>query len=364
MVATLQRQGRLVIGPVARDGVISHEVIDSADDLPVGWTETQSGGRYRLEPTGTEERFAFSSPSTSWKRFLYPERTMLLRVTREGDDVVVAEPNQEVKPVAFFGIRSCDLAAIGIQDRVFLDPEAVDPTYQALREDVFIVAAACGSPAQTCFCESMGPGPSPRLGYDLTLRELSTITGIEYLVEEGSKRGRVLLAEIPGRDVYPSDFDAASAQHESAVALMERSIAPADPPAAAKNLDHSRWDNIAERCLACGNCTMVCPTCFCSTTVDTTDLSGDVAERWREWDSCFTLDFSHMHGGSVRTTVASRYRQWLLHKLVTWQDQFGTSGCVGCGRCITWCPVGIDLTQEIALLAKTEDLMLVGTAEL
>jgi len=276
----------------------------------------------------------------------------------------VAEPKQEVKPVAFFGIRSCDLAAIGIQDRVFLDPEAVDPTYQALREDVFIVAAACGSPAETCFCESMGPGPSPRLGYDLTLRELPTLTGIEYLVEEGSKRGRELLADIPGRDTYPSDFDASSAQHESAVALMERSIAAADPPAAAKNLEHSRWDNIAERCLACGNCTMVCPTCFCGTTVDTTDLSGDVAERWREWDSCFTLDFSHMHGGSVRTTVASRYRQWLLHKLVTWQDQFGTSGCVGCGRCITWCPVGIDLTEEIALLAKTEDLMLVGNPEL
>lgn len=119
------------------------------------------------------------------------------------------------------------------------------------------------------------------------------------------------------------------------------------------NLDHPRWDEVASRCLACTNCTLVCPTCFCSTVEDTTDLTGGVAERWQTWDSCFTMDFSYIHGGSVRKTHRARYRQWLTHKLASWIDQFGTSGCVGCGRCITWCPVGIDLTEEVRALRES-----------
>jgi ferredoxin len=115
------------------------------------------------------------------------------------------------------------------------------------------------------------------------------------------------------------------------------------------------WADVAERCLTCGNCTMVCPTCFCTTTEDTTDLTGDHAERWQHWASCFELDFSYLHGGGVRLSGASRYRQWITHKLSTWHDQFGGSGCVGCGRCIAWCPVGIDITAEVARLAELRD---------
>jgi len=112
------------------------------------------------------------------------------------------------------------------------------------------------------------------------------------------------------------------------------------------NANHPRWDEVAERCLTCGNCTNVCPTCFCTTTDDATDITGTISERVRRWDSCFTLDFSYVHGGSVRSSARSRYRQWITHKLAHWIDQFGSSGCVGCGRCITWCPVGIDITEE------------------
>ena len=121
-----------------------------------------------------------------------------------------------------------------------------------------------------------------------------------------------------------------------------------------RNYNNERWQDLAQRCLDCGNCTMACPTCFCSKVEDITDLTGDHAERWREWDSCFTMDFSYIHGGSVRATTRSRYRQWLVHKLATWLDQFGSSGCVGCGRCITWCPVGIDLTEEVRLIRGSE----------
>jgi ferredoxin len=97
---------------------------------------------------------------------------------------------------------------------------------------------------------------------------------------------------------------------------------------------------------------MVCPTCFCASVQETTDLSGEQVDRRRQWDSCFNFDFSYLNGGVVRDQVRSRYRQWLTHKLATWWDQFGLSGCVGCGRCITWCPVGIDLTQEVAALRE------------
>jgi ferredoxin len=113
------------------------------------------------------------------------------------------------------------------------------------------------------------------------------------------------------------------------------------------NLEHPRWDEVATRCLSCTNCTQVCPTCFCVTVEDHSNLKGTVAERTRVWDSCFTLDFSHVYGGNIRPTIRSRYRQWLTHKLASWIDQFGIIGCVGCGRCITWCPVGIDITEEV-----------------
>jgi ferredoxin len=119
------------------------------------------------------------------------------------------------------------------------------------------------------------------------------------------------------------------------------------------NLEHPRWQQVADRCLSCANCTLVCPTCFCSSVSDVADLSGDHASRERQWASCFTLEHSQMHGGNARPTVASRYRQWLTHKLAGWIDQFGSSGCTGCGRCITWCPVGIDLTAEVAAIRET-----------
>jgi ferredoxin len=129
----------------------------------------------------------------------------------------------------------------------------------------------------------------------------------------------------------------------------------------ARNLDHPRWDEVAERCLACGNCTLVCPTCFCSDVRDKTTLTGEI-RRERSWASCFDLEHSYLHGGPVRATTSSRYRQWLTHKLSTWWDQFGTSGCVGCGRCIAWCPVGIDLTEEAAAIRSTDGAVRPGAA--
>jgi sulfhydrogenase subunit beta (sulfur reductase) len=254
---------------------------------------------------------------------------------------------------AFLGARSCDLHAMDIQDKVFLDPSATDPTYASGRNGAFVIAVNCGVAGGTCFCVSMETGPKATDGFDLALTELLDADRHEFLIEVGSEAGAELLATVPARDARAADTETAARIVEHTAASMGRSMDTHDiRDLLAANLEHPRWDDVAERCLSCTNCTLVCPTCFCSSVEDVTDLAGENAERWRVWDSCFTADHSYLHGGSVRPTIRSRYRQWLTHKLGTWIDQFGTSGCVGCGRCITWCPVGIDLTEEVRAIRQ------------
>jgi ferredoxin len=250
-------------------------------------------------------------------------------------------------------VRSCDLHAIAIQDRIFIGGRFVDPDYAARREGAFVVAANCFEPGGTCFCVSMGTGPRAEAGYDLAVTEI--LEGAHrLLVEVGTERGAAVLEKLPARLAEQADVDAAERAVAGAAARMGRRMESGDlRDLLADNLEHPRWDDVAERCLTCGNCVLVCPTCFCSTVEDHTDLAGEQAERWRTWDTCFSVDHSYIHGGSVRPSSRSRYRQWMTHKLGTWHDQFGTSGCVGCGRCITWCPVGIDITEEVAAIRAT-----------
>ena len=350
IVGHLRSEGLTVVGPVWRDGTIRLDEIDGIAELPTGWTDDQDGGYYRLVELDRPEIFGHAAPAMPWKRWLYPERTLLVRAERHNGPVEIVAPHSEAPLLAFFGIRSCDLHAIGVLDRVFLDP--ADPEYAARRDGVFIVAAACGRPGGTCFCASMGTGPAPTAGYDIALTELWSDGRYEFLAAPGTERGEAVLDLVDSRPANAEDEAAVDALVGAAEASMGRYLDPTHPTAAARRYDHPHWDDVAARCLTCANCTLVCPTCFCSTTEDTTDLTGAVAERWRTWDSCFTLDFSYLAGAPLRASARSRYRQWLLHKLVTWHDQFGVSGCVGCGRCITWCPVGIDLTAEIAAIAQ------------
>jgi ferredoxin len=200
----------------------------------------------------------------------------------------------------------------------------------------------------------MHTGPRATSGFDLALTEVLDTEQHYFLVEVGSTRGAAILHHVPHREAQPAHLAVAERIIASTAAQMGRSLDTTDiKDLLYRNLEHPRWDEVAARCLACGNCTMVCPTCFCTTVSDVTDLTGQHAERWRTWDSCFTLDFSYVHGGSVRTSTKARYRQWLTHKLATWIDQFGTSGCVGCGRCITWCPVAIDITAEVGAIRQS-----------
>jgi ferredoxin len=317
--------------------------------------DVQEAGSYRLERRDDEARFGYAVGPHSWKQFLFPPRVRLWRARRSSDGAVaVEETPPEDGPYAFFGMRSCELHAMAIQDRVFIGGKYVDGDYAARRKDAFVVAVNCFEPAATCFCVSMNTGPKVESGYDLALTEI--LDGEHrFLAEAGSERGAEILGELRRKPTGDADVDAAGRSVAGTVEKMGRQLDVRDlRDLLASTLEHPRWDDVAERCLTCGNCTLVCPTCFCSSVEDVTDLTGDRAERTRSWDSCFSLDHSYIHGGNIRPSGRSRYRQWLTHKFGTWHDQFDSSGCVGCGRCIAWCPVGIDVTEELTAIRAGE----------
>jgi ferredoxin len=349
LIDALARRGYQVLGPTLRDGAIVYDEIACLDDLPRGWTDRQEAGRYRIEKRGDDALFGYAVGPQSWKRFLHPPVERLWQARRAADGLSIEQEAQAPR-FAFLGVRACELNAIAIQDKVFLDGPYRDAAYAERRKDNFVIALNCGEAGGTCFCVSMQTGPKADSGFDLALTELLGERH-EFLVEIGSDAGASLLGEVPHRPAAPSDIAAGEAVVADTAAHMGRVLDTAGiKELLQNNPEHPRWDDVAERCLACANCTMACPTCFCTTVEDRTDLSGEIAERERKWDSCFTLDFSYIHGGSVRKQTRSRYRQWMTHKLAHWIDQFGTSGCVGCGRCITWCPVGIDITEEAAAI--------------
>jgi ferredoxin len=231
---------------------------------------------------------------------------------------------------------------------VFLGEPYTDPGYGQRRSNICIVAVNCGEAGATCFCASMGTGPQANTGFDLALTEVLDADRHYFVVDVGTPLGTDILANVPHTTASDAEKLAAERRVAEAASEMGRTLDTTNiHDLLMTNLEHSRWEDVANRCLSCSNCTMVCPTCFCSTVEDVTDLAGEQAERVRRWDSCFTGDFSYIYGGSIRNSTKSRYRQWMTHKLATWIDQFGVSGCVGCGRCITWCPVGIDITEEV-----------------
>jgi sulfhydrogenase subunit beta (sulfur reductase) len=354
LLDALQQQYR-IIGPTVRDQAIVYEEIAAVTDLPIGWTDEQDGGTYRLRRRNDEALFGYVVGPHSWKKFLHLPHLRLWQAQRTEDGFDVVPEAKNLRPMAFIGVRSCELHAIAIQDKVLLNDQFTDTFYEAQRADIFIVAVNCGQAGGTCFCVSMQTGPRATFGYDLVLTEVLENNQHYFVVEAGTEQGQQLLNQLPHRAALPEEQQKVATIATNTSAQMGRAMDTTDiKELLYRNLEHPRWDDVATRCLTCANCTMVCPTCFCTTVEDVTDLSGEHAERWRRWDSCFTLDFTYLHGGSVRVSTKSRYRQWMTHKLASWIDQFGSSGCVGCGRCITWCPVGIDLTEEVRAIRTTE----------
>ena len=354
LIEALAARHYRVMGPTVRDGAIVYDRIAGVADLPAGWTDEQEAGRYRLKRRDDPALFGFAVGPHSWKRFLHPPAETLWTAHRDGEGFTISLRDEEPARFAFIGVRACEIHAMAVQDKVFCDGPYPDEGYRERRRNAFIVAVNCGEAGGTCFCVSMRTGPKAQSGFDLALTELLGAEQHEFLVEVGSEAGAELLGQLPYRPAEDAQLAAAQAVVARTASRMGRTLETGGIKELLQgNLEHPRWDEVADRCLTCGNCTMVCPTCFCTTVEDHGDLAGDSAERVRLWDSCFTMDFSDLHGGSARHTPRARYRQWMTHKLAHWIDQFGTSGCVGCGRCITWCPVGIDITEEAAAIRAT-----------
>jgi ferredoxin len=360
LVGALRDRGYAVVGPTVRDGAIALAPVRGIDDLPRGWGDEQDAARYRLRRRDDDAFFGFAAGAQSAKPVFFPADELFWRGRRTGDEFTVdelgpesADDTEGTGPYALLGVRSCDLHAVAIHDAVLIGRNHVDVRYAARRADAFVVAVTCGAPGGTCFCASMGTGPRPDDGYDLSLTELLDDGPHRFLVEVGTARGAEALAEVPTVQATSVDVQAADEVEAWSVAHMGRTLDTEGlKDVLYASTENPRWDDVAARCLACTNCTLVCPTCFCTSVEDVADLTGDAAERHRVWDSCFSEGFSYIHGGSVRSETRSRYRQWMTHKLASWVDQFGMSGCVGCGRCITWCPAAIDITAEAAALRR------------
>jgi len=353
LITSLGSQGYRVMGPVVVNGAIVHREVQSAEEIPVGWHDSQQPGSYRLKRTDDDEAFGWAVGPESFKQSVFPSSAVLWRARRDGQDVTVEPAVDDARPEAFFGARPCEVAALDVLGGVLAGASRPDPLFTRRRGAAFVVAVECGRPAATCFCASMGSGPGAASGFDLALTELAG-RDHRFLVRVGSERGAAVLAGVASRPAGAEDLRGREEVLARAAAAITRTLdADAAPALLARNLEHPRWEDVATRCLACGNCTLVCPTCFCAAVEEKTDLAGAV-EQTRRWDSCFDLAHSYLHGGSVRVSTRSRYRQWMTHKLSTWVDQFGNSGCVGCGRCITWCPVGIDITEELAAIASSD----------
>jgi ferredoxin len=344
----LAEDGFSIVAPRIADGTIAYAETASASDLPWGVSLAQDAGSSKIVKDSHSHCFAWANGPQALKPLLFAPREPLWRISRNEDGgYAVAAVTTAQRPLAVIGVRACDLAALSIQDRHFLGGPHPDPHYGARREGLFMVAVNCTHPAATCFCASTGDGPEAKQAFDLALTEGED----GFVAESGSPAGERILAMLQLGEASSAQIEAAAAQLSIAASSQHRTLPSTNlRDSLMARLDHPRWREVAERCLACGNCTAVCPTCFCHAEVEDAGLDGNASLHSREWDSCFGERHGYIHGKQLRPEIHQRYRQWLTHKLATWHDQYGRSGCVGCGRCIAWCPVGIDITEEAAAL--------------
>jgi len=377
----LNAQGYRIVGPrIHQNQAIFYEDLQGPQDLPMGWTDEQSPGKYRIFTDSNKYYFNFNCSPQSWKKYLNPSKQKLFSAKKNLDDssFTITEEHIPEQKIAFLGMKACELSALAIQDNVFMHNQYKDLTYKIRRENILRISIDCLKASNTCFCTSMDQGPGAEKNFDLALSELKVEQGQiresaegksqsfplkheGFLIRAGTEMGWSILNQLK-LDIA-SEFQKQKVRNQ-VIEVAGQITRRLDTDEIKQNLfsmrNSSKWETVAGACLSCANCTMACPTCFCSSVEDVTDLSGEHTERWKRWDSCFTGDFSFVHGGAIRQTVASRYRQWATHKLAYWQDQFGESGCVGCGRCIAWCPVGIDLTEvanELQMEFKERDLI-------
>jgi len=349
LIRNLRDRGYTVVGPSLSEGVVRLMELTGSADLATGVVDVQAPGSYAL---GRESPLVFSSVNgpDSPKRYIHPAEVELSKLVDIGDGIESVSAFHPVGKFAFFGIRPCDLRAVEVMDRTMLTPGFEDRVYSALRNNSIFIVVNCTKAGENCFCVSMGTGPSAESGYDVAITELP-----EKLLVDIPEKNTPLFQGIELKPATEAELRTGAEMVQRAREQMGMRIAERDPSKRMyAAMDSPAWGKVAERCLACGNCTMVCPTCFCNTIIDRIDLRDESVSRVRVWDSCLSRDFVYSAGGNPRLQKMARYRQFVMHKFAYWPDEFGTYGCVGCGRCITWCPVGIDITETVNGVLKDQ----------
>jgi len=349
LLSLLQGDGYRLVGPTEEQGAIVYREIDSTDALPAGLVDHQAPGSYRLERQAHHRWFDWVGTAQGLKPLLFTPEQPLWVAHPDDNGFNFKTVADTPPPTAVIGVRSCDLAALALQDRHFLHGAFVDPHYQARRQSLLLIAVNCHRSADTCFCVSTGDGPEVKTGADLVLDELDE--GFE--IRATSDTGQALLGRLATQALHPGQQHRNRELRQQAT-VQQRALPSTNlrDPLYAARADERHWQPVAARCLTCGNCTAVCPTCFCFRVDQQAPLDGSESEAVRRWDSCFSDEHSYVVGHVVRKSAEHKYRQWLTHKLAIWHDQYGRSGCTGCGRCITWCPVGIDLVEEAQRLCR------------
>ncbi|MDG3088536.1 4Fe-4S dicluster domain-containing protein [Vibrio hannami] len=346
--------GYKIIAPVIRNGAILFDSVTSPGELACGVRERQAPGKYSLDSDSSGHFFSWNTGLQGLKPLLFKPEQTLWSCRAEDSGLSFHQAPLGAEKIAVIGVRACDLAALALQDKHFLFGPYQDEFYKAQREKLLLVAVNCSASGEQCFCVSTGTGPEAKFYYDLVLDELDD----GFLLEQGSDKGLAVLDALSLEPASAERCAMAKVQVNAAAKNQNKQMPDERKLQQLTELLADRhWESIAERCLSCGNCTLVCPTCFCSKQESKRHLfpdaeGGVISEQVRLWDSCFSVEHSHIFGKNFRPTISSRYRQWVTHKLANWQSQYGRSGCVGCGRCITWCPAAIDLVEEVQDLLK------------
>jgi sulfhydrogenase subunit beta (sulfur reductase) len=321
-----------VFGPVRKGNMLLFEQIESVHNIA-------------LEPGNT---------MNSAKDALFPQTERLFAYRHGESGVQIDGPSVEEKGLVLFGVRPCDARGIVLLDKVFGGP-LQDPYYVEKRARTVVIGMACATPDPKCFCIALGGGPCSTEGSDLLLLDL----GDRYLVKAESPKGIALLQDRA--------FEKADKETHTRADLVEKKAEESMNKAVLGKLDVGEalekrletlfndpiWDDITESCLGCGICTYLCPTCHCFDILD--EAGQSTGERIRIWDSCQFSLFTHQASGvNPRPSAKERFRQRIMHKLCYLPQNGNLAGCVGCGRCVTECPVNLDIREVIQKISARE----------
>lgn len=322
-----------IYGPVKDGEIWNYELIKNPEDINLDYSNT----------------------ILSAKKIIFPQREVFMEFsTGDNGQLKVKEILPEEKLVAIFGLRPCDAKALTLTDKVF-DGDYIDLYYTKRRNQATLVGLTCNTPpSPNCFCLSLGGSPHSKEGLDILMTDL----GDKYYVESLTKKGDELINLAKDLFEEPKAHDKNDLEkiHRDSEKKIKRHINDIEKiPANLKTMfDSPFWDEESLSCLRCGICTYLCPACHCFDINDEIISSSPLkGKRVRTWDTCQFPDFTmHSSGHNPRPDRASRLRQRILHKFQYFVENYQSYQCTGCGRCITYCPVGIDL---IEILNKVND---------